>query len=471
MSDLPQLQGDVIVSKTSTPLYRSVSRWSDTGILERPALIIVPESEDDILAAIDYSTKNALQLLPAGGGHGSFVPITSKTLYLDLKRFDKVEVDGNAQTVTVGGGAVTSQLVKACTDQGFYTTWVNSNAVGVVGSILGGGNPTMGGLHGMMIDHVLSVRLITAEGRPVEVSPSSTGNDLALFNALCGAGNGLGVITSLTMRIFPLNNLQLSEQGVWIRRLIFPESAIELAARVFDKLQPPPPPLVVAMVCARAPPSAPKPGAPMIILTVTYYGPPDHAEAIVPVLFDEEIVAKTISAQTVLTPMSKLNDSLAHLDVHGGFKDIQSAWVKETHSKTIVAAFGKWLDFTTQHEDARRTTIVLSSFNTQKQIEISNTAEGQARYCSHRDRGTQALIISWFTEERTKLAAADFAKGIKALYRQGSSASELPRTILNNFGPDTKLSELHTGGRVGQLKRLANFWDPTGLFWKPWNQE
>lgn len=140
MSDLPQLQGDVILSDPSTPLYRSVSRWSDSGILERPALTIVPESEEDILVAIDYCRKNALQLLPAGGGHGSFVPVTSKTLYLDLKKFDKVEVDSNAQTVTVGGGAVTSQLVKACTDQGFYTTWVNSNAVGVVGSILGGGN-------------------------------------------------------------------------------------------------------------------------------------------------------------------------------------------------------------------------------------------------------------------------------------------------------------------------------------------
>jgi hypothetical protein len=327
----------------------------------------------------------------------------------------------------------------------------------------------MGGLHGMMFDHVLSVRLITSEGRPVEVSPSSTGDNLALFNALCGAGNGLGVITSLTMRIFPINNLQLSEHGVWIRILIFPESAIDSAARVFDKLQPPPPPMVVAMVCARAPPNAPKPGAPMIILTVTYYGPPDHVEATVPVLFDGEIVAKAITAQTVLTPLSKLNDSLAHLDVHGGLKDIQSAWVKETHLETIVTAFGKWLDFTTQYENARRTTLVLSSFNTQKQIEISNTAEGQAKYCSHRDRGTQALIISWFTEERTKSVAADFAKGIKALYRQDSSASELPRTILNNLGPDTNPSELHTEGRVRQLKRLASVWDPSGLFWKPWN--
>ncbi|CAL5868418.1 uncharacterized protein PFLUO_LOCUS2643 [Penicillium psychrofluorescens] len=227
--------------------------------------------------------------------------------------------------------------------------------------------------------------------------------------------------------------------------------------------------MVVALVCARAPPTAPKPGAPMIILTVTYYGPPDHAEATVPVLFDDETVAKAITAQTVLTPLPKINDGLAHFDVHGGFKDIQSALVKETSSASIVTAFAKWLDFTTQYEDARRTTVVLSSFNTQKQIEISNTAEGRARYCSHRDRGIQALIISWFTEERTKSAAADFAKEVKALYRQSRSASEPPRTILNNLGPDAELSELHTEDRVGELRRLASVWDPTGLFWNPWN--
>jgi FAD/FMN-containing dehydrogenase len=140
MSDLPQLGGDIIVPDYSKPVHESVSRWSFTGIIDRPALTIIPNTEEDILEAIDYAKTHTLQVLPVGGGHGSLAPITSKTLYLDLKKFNKVEVDSDNQTVTVGGGAVTSQLIKACTEHRFYTTWPNSNAVGVVGCILGGGN-------------------------------------------------------------------------------------------------------------------------------------------------------------------------------------------------------------------------------------------------------------------------------------------------------------------------------------------
>lgn len=140
MNDLPQLEGDVIAPDYSKPVLESVSRWSSTGILERPALTIIPNTEEDIIKAIEYAKEHALQLLPVGGGHGFLAPITSKTLYLDLKRFNNVEVDSDNQTVTVGGGAVTSELIKECIERGFYATWPNSNAVGVVGCMLGGGN-------------------------------------------------------------------------------------------------------------------------------------------------------------------------------------------------------------------------------------------------------------------------------------------------------------------------------------------
>jgi FAD/FMN-containing dehydrogenase len=140
MSDLPQLEGDIIAPNYSKPVLESVSRWSSTGIVERPALTMIPYTEEDIIKAIEYATKHDLQLLPVGGGHGFLAPITSKTLYLDLKKFNMVEVDSDNHKVNVGGGAVTAELIKACTECGFYTTWPNSNAVGVVGCILGGGN-------------------------------------------------------------------------------------------------------------------------------------------------------------------------------------------------------------------------------------------------------------------------------------------------------------------------------------------
>lgn len=319
-----------------------------------------------------------------------------------------------------------------------------------------------------MIDHVLSIRFVSSDKRIVEVSPSSTGDDLALFHALCGAGHGLGVITSLTMRVFPLENLRLSENQAWARRLIFPASEIELAAKLFDQMQPPPPPMVTLLVFARAPPTAPKPGTPMVILTVTYFGPPEEAEAHTPTLFEYETVAKTIMAQTVLTPLSKINDGNSQNDVYGGFKNIQAAWIIETQAETIKSAFGKWLDFTTHHEDAKRTAMILNGVNTQKQLEIQGTVEGRYRYFDARDRGIQAVVISWFTKQETQPAAAEFAASIKALYRQ-NDATDLPRTVLNNIGLDMDLGEAFSEHRVIELKRLANVWDQSGLFWRPWN--
>ncbi|KAJ5367222.1 hypothetical protein N7541_001163 [Penicillium brevicompactum] len=468
MSDLASLTNEAaIVNSTASPSH-SISRWSDKGINGHPALVTVPESEHDILAAISYARENALQVLPAGGGHGSFVEIGSKTLYLDLKRFNQIKVNEAAQTVRVGGGVVTGELIKTLTDKGFYTTWTNSDAVGVVGSILGGGNPTMCGLHGMMIDQVLSVRLITADGRILELSSSSIGDELALFHAICGAGFGLGVITFLELKVFPMENLRLSMGCVWVRKLIFPASEIEVAVDVFDRLQPPTSEMVISMVFVRAPPTAPNPGAAMIVLTATYYGPHDEAQAALPILFKKEIVAKAIVAATAPTPLSKMNEPLAHFDVHGGFKDIQSAAMNKIHPKSIMDAFNKWLDFTTQYQDAKRTTLVFSSFNTRKQIEISETQEGKSRYFDHRERGFQALIISWSTTKSTELAATNFAKEMKSLCRQDSVVLEPPRSLVNNMTPDTKLEEFFSKERIEEYKRIVGVWDPLGIFWRPW---
>lgn len=135
------LKCEVVVPDPETPVRSVLDRWSDVG-LNRPALVVVPDTEQDIIDAIHYAKNAGLQLIPGGGAHGPFVPISEKTLYLDLKRFDKVVLDISQEqaTVSFGGGALTRQIIETCTSQGFYTTWTNSYGVGMVGSVLGGGS-------------------------------------------------------------------------------------------------------------------------------------------------------------------------------------------------------------------------------------------------------------------------------------------------------------------------------------------
>jgi FAD/FMN-containing dehydrogenase len=69
---------------------------------------------------------------------------------------------------------------------------------GVVGVTLGGGVGPWSGVHGMLIDALLSLRVVTATGRVVEVSDTSNPD---LFWAFRGAGANYGIVISATYKL------------------------------------------------------------------------------------------------------------------------------------------------------------------------------------------------------------------------------------------------------------------------------
>lgn len=129
---------DAIIPSPQTPLHEILDRWSATP-QHLPALVVVPNSEQDVIDAIKYAKEAGLVIAVGGGGHG-FVALSAKTLYLDMKDINEVVLDEKAGQVRVGGGALTGRVIETCTNAGFYTTWTNSNGVGMVGSVLGGGS-------------------------------------------------------------------------------------------------------------------------------------------------------------------------------------------------------------------------------------------------------------------------------------------------------------------------------------------
>ena len=98
----------------------------------------------------------------------------------------------------------------------------------MVGATVGAGVGRYQGVNGLIIDSLLSVRLVTAEGKLIDVSEVSNPD---LYWAIRGAGANFGIITSATYQLHP----QINNGQVLNADFIFPASS---NTSYFDILQP-----------------------------------------------------------------------------------------------------------------------------------------------------------------------------------------------------------------------------------------
>ena len=74
---------------------------------------------------------------------------------------------------------------------------------GVIGAMLGGGHGRLQGRYGLLLDQMLSARVILHNGTVVT---ASTTQNPDLFWGLRGAGHNLGIVTEATIQIYPVSN-------------------------------------------------------------------------------------------------------------------------------------------------------------------------------------------------------------------------------------------------------------------------
>ncbi|CCG84902.1 unnamed protein product [Taphrina deformans PYCC 5710] len=120
---------------------------------------------------------------------------------LSSRHFQRIEIDHDAMTVTVGGG-VTSRMLDIALCSESLTTPLVGYTVGL-GAFLSGGFGFSSRLHGLTVDNILDVEVVLADG---SVLHANAYNHIDLFWALKGCGTGFGVITGLKLRCYPLVN-------------------------------------------------------------------------------------------------------------------------------------------------------------------------------------------------------------------------------------------------------------------------
>jgi hypothetical protein len=347
--------------------------------------------------------------------------------------------------------------------------WPNSNAVGVIGAFLGGGSGAFNGLHGFAVDHVLSIQLVTASGDVLMLDATSTGDESSLYRALCGAGHGFGIITSLTMRTFLIADLQLTDDKYWQGNFIFPSTSIDVAVDAFLKMLPPPGPLLPVIIFSRAPPTHPAKGAPLVVLAISYFGPQADAEQAAAPILMPEVTKKALLSKTSPGELIEMNNAVEVLNGHGGYKDFYNCMCHSVSGESIKKAFDRWIQFGDEAEDAKdRSTLVIGAWNTDALQKNAAATGGDKTFFRPRDRGFFIQATGWYSDKTTQAAADQFGGDLVNIMRETDTKQGLePAVFANNMRFGQNMKEVYSTEMLQELKRLKHNWDPRGVFFTP----
>jgi FAD/FMN-containing dehydrogenase len=117
---------------------------------------------------------------------------------IDLSPMKGIQVDPQRRTARAQPGLTLGEFDRHTQANGLATTMGIASEVGIAGLTLGGGYGWLAGRYGLACDNLLSVALVTAEGKHVS---ASEGENAELFWGVRGGGANFGVITSFEYRL------------------------------------------------------------------------------------------------------------------------------------------------------------------------------------------------------------------------------------------------------------------------------
>lgn len=179
----------------------------------RPDLIVRCQDAGDVRTCVRFARDEGLRLSVKGGGHSyAGNTVGDGGLLIDLSLMKAIRVDVESGTATVEPGVTCGELDRATQAHGLATPIPTVSSVGVIGAALGGGTGYLSRKHGLTLDNLVSVDLVTADGRQIRASEREHPD---LFWALRGAGANFGVVTSLQLRLHRVGPEVLAGQIIY----------------------------------------------------------------------------------------------------------------------------------------------------------------------------------------------------------------------------------------------------------------
>ena len=197
-----QLTGKVILPDDSA--YDEARAIWNGMFDKKPAIIARCMNAGDVSHSVKFARAHELLIAVKGGGHNSAGnAVCDDGMVIDLSLMQKVDVDAESGTASVEGGCLLSAVDQATQEHGMAVSAGIVSHTGVGGLTLGGGFGWISRKYGLTVDMLLSVEMVTAEGKIVKASESENPD---LFWAVRGGGGNFGIVTTFVFQAARIGN-------------------------------------------------------------------------------------------------------------------------------------------------------------------------------------------------------------------------------------------------------------------------
>ena len=327
----------------STPHYHQERMlWNGLADHTLPALIAQCIDSDDVVNAVNFARTHDLLVTVRGGGHGiSGKAIANDALLIDLSKMSNLSANPLTMVATAQAGVLLRELDVGTQAHGMAVPAGVVSHTGVAGLTLGGGIGINMRKMGLTSDNLLSVQIVTADGK---LRTASDSENTDLFWAVRGGGGNFGVVTSFTYRMHKLDPEILS--GVMVYAM---DDAKDMFNRYFDYSLDAPRELSMSAAMSLKPS-----GEPFLMAGFQYMGPPKEGEKVLKSYRKMgKPIADLISPKTFLRQQTLLDAG----NPHGTNYYIRGRTMDEYDPDLLDVMMDRW-----RHSPGRHNTMRLVRF-------------------------------------------------------------------------------------------------------------
>ncbi len=213
--DVPQALIDALKQRfaercsTAMAVREQHGRDESSFTMPPPSAVVFAESTQDVADVVRLAGEYAVPVIPFGAGsslEGHLLAVQGG-ISLDVSRMNKVlSVNADDLTVTVQPGVLRKQLNDEIKSTGLFFPIDPGADASIGGMCATRASGTNAVRYGTMRENVLALEVVTASGEVIRTGTrakkSSAGYDLTRL--MVGSEGTLGVITEITLRIYPL---------------------------------------------------------------------------------------------------------------------------------------------------------------------------------------------------------------------------------------------------------------------------